>query len=216
MTETIGWPRKIRELHNHHMGSTIWNDFEFRDDDVIVATYGKSGTTWVQQILAQMLFGPDPDPEVAEMPPWLDLRIPPKEVKLPEVEAQTRRRILKTHLPLNALVFSPKAKYPLVFSPKAEYLYVGRGGRDVVWSVYNHFRNANSFFYEIINNTPGRVGPPLKHPPDDIHRYWREWFEGDGHPYWSFWENVRRWCEYRGLPNAMFMHFENLKRDMPG
>ena len=57
---------------------------------------------------------------------WLDLRVPPKAVKLPVVEAQTRRRFLKTHLPLDALVFSPKAKY----------IYIGRDGRDVVWSMY--------------------------------------------------------------------------------
>ena len=69
-------PKKRRELHNHHFDSTIWNDFRFRDDDVVVATYAKSGTTWTQQIVAQLLFGPDPDLEVAEMSPWLDLRVP--------------------------------------------------------------------------------------------------------------------------------------------
>ena len=76
MTETIVGPRKTRELHNHHFDSTIWNDFRFRDDDIIIATYAKSGTTWMQQIVAQMLFGPDPELEVAEMSPWLDLRVP--------------------------------------------------------------------------------------------------------------------------------------------
>ena len=30
--------------------------------------------------------------EVAEMSPWIDLRLPPKEVKLPAVEAQEHRR----------------------------------------------------------------------------------------------------------------------------
>ena len=49
-------PRKTREFQNHHFDSTIWNDFRFRDDDIIIATYAKSGTTWVQQIIAQLLF----------------------------------------------------------------------------------------------------------------------------------------------------------------
>ena len=75
-TGTIVWPTKTRDLHNHHFDSAIWNDFRFRDDDIIIATYAKSGTTWTQQIVAQMLFGPDPDLEVAEMSPWLDLRVP--------------------------------------------------------------------------------------------------------------------------------------------
>ena len=41
--KTVAWPVKTRELLNHHMDSTIWDRFAFRDDDVIVATYAKSG-----------------------------------------------------------------------------------------------------------------------------------------------------------------------------
>lgn len=62
-------PVKTRELHSHHFDSTIWNDLKFRDDDIIIATYAKSGTTWMQQIIAQLLFGGDPDLAVADMSP---------------------------------------------------------------------------------------------------------------------------------------------------
>jgi aryl sulfotransferase len=88
MATSMVWPGKTRDLHNHHFDSTIWNEFRFRDDDIIIATYAKSGTTWMQQMVAQMLFGPDPHLEVAEMAPWLDLRVPPKAVKLAAVEAR--------------------------------------------------------------------------------------------------------------------------------
>jgi aryl sulfotransferase len=206
MTNPVSWPTKTRELHNHHFDSTIWNELEFRDDDIIIATYAKSGTTWMQQIIAQMMFGGDPNLEVAEMSPWVDLRVPPKEVKLPMVEAQEHRRFLKTHLPVDALVFSPQAKY----------LYLGRDARDVVWSMYNHHSNANQTWYGALNETPGRVGPPIQPPPDDIRQYWRDWLDRDGHPFWPFWENVSSWWEIRDLPNVMFVHFANLKQDMPG
>src|SRR5918995_4446204 len=206
MTETIAGPTKTREQHNHHFDSMIWNDLRFRDDDIIISTYAKSGTTWMQQIIAQMLFGPDPELEVAEMSPWLDLRVPPKQVKLPMVEAQTHRRFLKTHLPTDALVFSEKAKY----------IYIGRDGRDVVWSMYNHHANANGLWYELLNDTPGRVGPPIEPPPACVRRYFHDWLEKDGHPFWPFWENIRSWWEIWHLPNVLLLHFSTLKADMPG
>ena len=205
MNASIAWPKKAREFHNHHFDSTIWNDFRFRDDDIVISTYAKSGTTWMQQIIAQLLYGPDDELEVAEMSPWLDLRVPPKAVKLPAVEAQTHRRFLKTHLPVDALVFSPKAKY----------IYIGRDGRDVVWSMYNHHANANQLWYDALNETPGRIGPPIERPPSDIRQYWRDWMDRDGHPFWPFWENIRTWWEIRGLPNVLFVHFADLKRDLP-
>lgn len=206
MTDVPAWPVKSREMHSHHFDSTIWNDFPFRDDDIVIATYAKSGTTWMQQIVAQMLFNGDPDMAVAEMSPWMDLRVPPKAVKLPAVEAQAHRRFLKTHLPVDALVYSPKAKY----------LYIGRDGRDVVWSLYNHHASANDYWYHALNDTPGLVGPPIARPPADIRQYWREWLDGDGHPFWPFWENIRSWWQIRDLPNVLFVHFNDLKRDMPG
>ena len=206
MTGQSSWPTKTRELHSHHFDSTIWNDFKFRDDDIVIATYAKSGTTWMQQMIGQMLFGPDPQLAVADLSPWLDLRVPPKEVKLPVVEAQSRRRFLKTHLPIDALVFSPKAKY----------IYIGRDARDVVWSFYNHHANANEIWYSALNDTPGLIGPPIDRPPADVRQYWHDWLEGDGYPFWSFWDNLRTWWQVRSLPNVLFVHFATLKRDMPG
>jgi aryl sulfotransferase len=202
---TSTWPTKTREFHNHHFDSTIWNDFAFRDDDIIIGTYAKSGTTWMQQIISQLLFAGEAGLEVADMSPWLDLRVPPKEVKLPEVEAQTHRRFIKTHLPVDALVFSPKAKY----------LYIGRDGRDVVWSMYNHHLNGNAAWYGALNDTPGRVGPPIEPPPDSVHQYFHDWLARDGHPFWPFWENIRTWWATRDLPNVQLVHFADLKADMP-
>lgn len=206
VSQQITWPLKTRELHNHHLDSTIWNDLTFRDDDIIIATYAKSGTTWLQQIISQLIFDAQENLPVAEMSPWLDLRVPPKEVKLPEVEKQTHRRFLKTHLPVDALVFSPKAKY----------IYIGRDGRDVMWSLYNHHVNANQFWYEALNDTPGRVGPEIGPPPESIRKYFLDWLKNDGQPFWPFWENIRTWWEIRDLPNVMLVHFAQLKADMPG
>eukprot|EP00601_Ochromonadales_sp_CCMP2298_P005341 CAMPEP_0173195960 /NCGR_PEP_ID=MMETSP1141-20130122/15345_1 /TAXON_ID=483371 /ORGANISM="non described non described, Strain CCMP2298" /LENGTH=296 /DNA_ID=CAMNT_0014120547 /DNA_START=27 /DNA_END=917 /DNA_ORIENTATION=+ len=198
-------PQKTREQQNHHQDGTIWNDLEIRDDDVIIATYGKTGTTWTQQIVGQLLSNGDPLVGAAASP-WVELRVPPKEVKKPELDAMPSRRYLKTHLPLDALVFSPKAKY----------IYVGRDGRDVVWSLFNHHINANDMWYSVLNDTPGRVGPPIERPANDVHQYYQDWMDKDGHPLWPFWDNARTWWEHRHQPNVLFVHFANLKRDMPG
>ena len=202
----VAAPVKNREFHNHHFDSTMWNGFKFRDDDIIIATYAKSGTTWVQQIVGQLLFNGAEDVDVAEISPWLDLRVPPREIKLPLVEAQTHRRFLKTHLPVDALVFSPQAKY----------LYVGRDGRDVLWSMYNHHANANAAWYEALNDSPGLVGPRIEPPPASIREYYHGWLDHNGFPFWPFWEHIQSWWDIRALPNVLLVHFANLKRDLPG
>jgi aryl sulfotransferase len=193
-------------MHNHHMDSTIWDEFCFRNNDIVIATYGKSGTTWTQQIVGQLIFGGAPGVPVHELSPWLDLRVPPKPMKLAAMEAQTHRRFIKTHLPVDALVFSPTAKY----------LYLGRDGRDVIWSMYNHHARANGLWYQTLNDTPGRVGPPIEPPPASTVDYFREWLEKDGYPFWPFWENVRSWWEIRDLPNVMLLHYNALKTDLSG
>jgi len=205
MTADRAFPRKTRELQNHHMDSTAWNDFSFRDDDVIVATYAKSGTTWVQQIVGQLVFEGAEDVPIHDISPWLDLRIMPPDTK-ERLEAQKHRRIIKTHLPLDALTFSERAKY----------IYIGRDGRDVVWSFYNHHSNANQLWYDALNQTPGRVGPEIERPDPDIRRYFRRWLEQDGYPLWSYWENVRSWWEAREIPNILLVHFNDLKADLEG
>ncbi|HYZ47642.1 MAG TPA: sulfotransferase domain-containing protein [Sphingomonas sp.] len=206
MLQRTSWPAKTRELHNHHMDSTVWNDFKFRDGDIVIGTYAKSGTTWTQQIIGQLIFGGAENVDVPTLSPWLDMRIMPRAEMLAGLEAQPNRRFVKTHLPVDALVFSPAAKY----------VYIARDGRDVAWSLHNHLFHATDEFYHLINDTPGRVGPPLARPTADIRQFFLEWAERDGYPCWSFWENIRTWWEIRHLPNVMLLHFADLKSDAEG
>ncbi len=206
MDTHIAWPRKTREMHSHHFDSTVWNDFPFRDDDIVIATFGKSGTTWMQQIVGQLIFKGDENVAVTQFSPWLDLRIPPKEVKFDALAAQTHRRFIKTHLPVDALVFKPELKY----------LYIARDGRDVLWSLYNHHAKANDQWYQVINGAPGLVGEPIGRVDLDVVLYFRRWLERDGYPFWSYWENVRSWWAIRDLPNVLLVHYANLKRDLSG
>jgi aryl sulfotransferase len=109
---------------------------------------------------------------------------------------------------------TPTGRCSAIFT-EAKYIYIARDGRDVIWSMYNHHVNANQTWYDALNNTPGRVGPPIEPPPDDIRQYWHNWLKRDGYPFWPFWENIKSWWQMRDLPNVMLVHFTNLKRDMP-
>ena len=202
----VVWPKKQGELYHNHFDSSIWNDFEFRDDDIIIATYAKSGTTWLQQIVGQLIFDGAPDTDVGEMSPWVDLRLPPPEVKMPLIEQQTHRRFLKTHLPVDALVYSPKAKY----------LFIARDGRDVVWSFHNHHINMHDEFIDGLNESLGPDVEPLERVSHKVYDYFHRWLEQDGYPLWQFWRNILSWWNIRDLPNIRVLHFQNLKDDLDG
>jgi aryl sulfotransferase len=87
----------------------------------------RAGTTWMQQIIGQLIFNGQEDVPVSNISLWLDLRVPPKEIKYMIFDGQTHRRFIKTHLPVDALGINPKLKY----------IYVARDGRDVLWSCFN-------------------------------------------------------------------------------
>lgn len=200
------WPKKTGELQNFLCDSTIWNKFNFRADDIVIATYPKSGTTWMQQIVSQILFDGQEGLDVAAMSPRLDSRISSTEDALANYESQNHRRFIKTHLPVYALPISPQAKY----------IYVARDGRDVLWSLHNYHSLANDAFYEQVNNTPGRVGSAIAPPTTDIQEYFQQWLENDGHPFWPYWEHVRGFWDIQNLPNVKLVHYNNLKDDLIG
>lgn len=211
---TMTLPTRAHVYQNHHIDSTIWDDFTPRPGDIVINTAYKAGTTWMQQIVGSLIFrGEDPPAAVTEISPWLDMRVPPRGELLAMLEAQEHRRFLKSHLPLDGLRFLPACRY----------IYVGRDGRDVFMSLYNHYRKANDFFYQQVNETPGRVGPPLPRCPEDPLVVWDEWmskssfpWERDGWPFWSLFHHVQTWWEYRHLPNILFVHFNQLKADLAG
>lgn len=198
----------------HHFDSTRWDYFDARDDDIIIAASYKAGTTWVQAIVAHLLFpeGEFPAPP-AEMSPWLDMRMVPLEIVLNGLRAQEHRRFVKTHLPLDGLLYDDKLKY----------LYVARDARDVFMSLWNHYTNMTDEIMTLMNLLGGRVGDEFPSPPGDIHEFWRSWmtrgwfgWESDGWPYWSHLYNVQSWWDYKDLANIQLVHYSDLLDDSEG
>lgn len=201
----VEWPVKTREIFSHFFDSRVWNDFAFRDDDIIIATYAKSGTTWMQQIILQLIFDGAEDQPLHQLSPWYDLRILAPELRT-AIDSQTHRRFLKTHLPVDALVFSPAARY----------LYIARDGRDAAWSFHNHHYNATDDYFRMYNADMPDGYPPLARGSADPYEFYKTWLERDGYPFWPFWHHIRSWWAIRNLPNVMLVHFNDLKSDLEG
>lgn len=103
-----------------------------REDDVFVCTSPKAGTTWMQTIVALLISGdPDIAPELAVNCPWIDIRSSEIEDVLARLEAQTERRSLKSHTPLDGIPLFEACAYLCVF----------RHPLDVHFSLRRHVAN---------------------------------------------------------------------------
>src|SRR5215204_3566314 len=114
--------------------SSRWDRFAFRPGDIVISTPPKCGTTWMQMLCALLIFdGPEFPAPLGDISPWLDMSIRPLSEVTAALAAQTHRRVIKTHTPLDGI--------PL--HPEATYLVVGRDPRDVAISWEHHLANVD-------------------------------------------------------------------------
>jgi aryl sulfotransferase len=196
-TDTVAWPVKTAEVRSAMFDSTRWDAFDFRDDDIVIATYSKSGTTLTQQMVGQLVFDGDATVHGMDHSPWIDCRPWADAVEI--ARAQTHRRFLKTHLPIEALVYSPKAKY----------IVVGRDARDVIWSWHNHLLGAKPEFR-------GQMHQTAQIPPSpDVRRFYHDFLDGPAQSE-PIWPHIQGWWNARALPNLLTLHYADIIADMPG
>lgn len=112
--------------------SRRWHGFVHRPGDIVISTPSKAGTTWTQMLISLLAFdGPDFPDHLGRISPWLDADLTPLPEVLHRLEAQTHRRFIKTHVPLDGL--------PL--DDRVTYVVVGRDPRDVRLSMGDHGDN---------------------------------------------------------------------------
>ena len=119
----------------------VRNSFPFRDGDILLATYPKSGTTWTQSIIKHLLDF-DECVKVVDAVPWLERLSSPDcdEVKA-AMELKCKPRCFKTHTPWKSIAKSRDGA-------KLRYIFVARNAKDVCISLYHHSRAFQSFAYQ--------------------------------------------------------------------
>jgi aryl sulfotransferase len=204
-------PERTREYRNHHLDSPRWDRVKMRDDDVVITTAYKAGTTWTQRIMAAMVLGPDAAASnLLEVSPWIDARFQaPIDVVLETIEAQRHQRFLKSHLAADGIPFSDDVRY----------VVVGRDTRDVFMSLWNHYTAYTDLAYSLFNDAE-RPGAEFPRPPASPRDLWPRWisegwfeWESDGWPFWSHHHHVSTWWAARDLPNVLFLHYSDLLAD---
>ena len=122
-------PEQLHHYQNAIMNSSRWENFEPREDDILIATSYKAGTTWMQGICAALVFQqPQPPVPQDDLSPWLDANFAPIDDVLAQLDALTNRRYIKTHAPLDGIRYYDTVKY----------IFIGRDGKDVFMSMWNH------------------------------------------------------------------------------
>jgi aryl sulfotransferase len=160
--------------------SARWWDFPFRAGDIVVSTRSKSGTTWVQMMCLLLVFGtPDLPDRLGRLSPWLDWLVEPEEEVFGRLAAQTHRRVIKTHTPLDGV--------PL--DQRATYIVVGRHPLDMAVSLYHHSDNIDRGRMAELTGQRERELPPR--PP--LHEWLVRFVDWEG--------DARRWLDT--LPGTM-------------
>ncbi len=161
--------------------------------DIFVATQMKCGTTWMQQVVYEILTRGNGDlsdsghGHLYAVSPWIEAVDGVSMEKAPLV-GTPGRRIIKTHMPVQLTPYSPEAKY----------VYVTRHPVSCFASVLDYFE---------------LMAGPLAPPREQL----LEWYCSD-RMWWRSWvEHAAGWWDWaQGRPNVRFFHFEEMKRDLQG
>ncbi len=206
-----------REYRTWLMDGCRWNAFEPRRGDIVIATAPKCGTTWMQQIISSLVFQDATIRVLPTVSPWIEVRFHQAEADMHrDLAAQSHRRFVKTHLPIDGL--------PLY--DDVLYIHVARDGRDAAMSLHNHQRSMPPAHFERLDRIgleDAAVGKPHPRPAADPAEFFRAWLttpivegQSDGSPMLSFFDLEAGYWAERQRPNLLLVHYNDLKHDLDG
>jgi hypothetical protein len=195
--------------------SARWDEFTFRPGDVVISTPPKCGTTWTQMLCALLIFdGPAFPAALGEVSPWLDMYNRPLAEVTAMLVAQTHRRFIKTHTPLDGL--------PL--HPDVTYLVVGRDPRDVAISMAHHAANLDWEHFltlraAVISDEDLAELPEGPVPSEDPVERFRTFVTDEtpgGNTLASVLHHLDTGWQHRRDPNVALFHYADLQADLAG
>lgn len=196
--------------------SDHWRAFRPRSGDVVVATYPKSGTTWMQRIVSLLIFRSGQPVALDSLFPWLEVNRRPIEDVVAGLEAQEHRRSVKTHVPFDAI---PKLD-------SVKFIHVARDGRDVAMSYHDHcmaYRPEALARMDAVGLADPSLGKPYPRVDPSAAAYFHNWLtvgaidgQPDGTPYLSYFAYEKSFCDSRSNPQLLFVHYNDLRVDLVG
>uniref|UniRef100_A0A8D2Q7R9 Sulfotransferase n=1 Tax=Varanus komodoensis TaxID=61221 RepID=A0A8D2Q7R9_VARKO len=200
------WPFQSVQMEEHLQGKvdgiplpkTTCNEwsqiqgFQARPDDLLICTYPKAGTTWIQEIVDMVQQDGDLEKcqraPVHHRHPFIEWARPPQPSGVDQAEAMPSPRILKTHLPVQLLPQS-------FWEQNCKFLYVARNAKDCLVS-YFHFQRMSK-----VNPHPGT---------------WEEYIETfmAGKVGWGPWyDHVKGWWKAKETHCVLYLFYEDIKKD---
>ncbi len=195
-----------------------WDGFSFRPGDIVISTPAKCGTTWTQMICALLIFQtPDLPASLDLLSPWLEMRLRRRRDVFELYEAQTHRRFIKSHTPLDGLPVDERITY----------ICVGRDPRDVAlsWDAHMHNLDFDAFFAALAaaiepddDFGPPRIRPTFTDERDAV----RDWVDDPTPPeevamsLAGLIHHLAGFWAVRDRDDVVLLHYDDLQTDLEG
>lgn len=173
----------------------IWNqihNFQAREDDILIATFPKAGTTWTQEIVDLIMLNGDVEKSMRApcfvKVPFIDLNPKPMLSGVDAANAMKSPRLLKTHLPIQLVP-------PSFWEKNVKVIYVARNAKDCMVS-YFHFQRMNKGLPD-----PGT---------------WNEYFStflAENVAWGSWFDHVIGWWKVKDKHQILYVFYEDMIED---